>query len=159
MSEQQQLFASTEIVGALASNIMDAEQAKAFSADPKAVFASEANIDTSAIEINVVQNSGKDINLILPFYTQVDEFQAELVKDEKLADIAGGEIIFSLAIFGGFMVGASIAGAMAGATSVTIAIGAGIGATVAAVATGAVALTAVGAGVGTFVKNKKEGNK
>ncbi len=154
-----QLFASTEIVGALASGVMSNDEAKAFSADPKAVLASKANIDASAMDINVVANSDNEVNIALPYYSQITEFQVELVKDEKLADVAGGEIIFALAIFGGFWVGASIAGAMAGATSVTIAIGAGIGATVGAVATGAIALTAVGAGVGTFVKNKKEGNK
>ncbi len=105
------LFPANEIVGALGVSELNAEQAKAFAANPNQAIAA-LGVDTMDIEFKVVENSGKDVHITLPFYTEVDAMHAEMIKDETLNQISGGEIFISIGIVGGIMAGVGIAGAL-----------------------------------------------
>ncbi len=144
MSESKTVFAANEIVAAMADNAMNPEQAQAFSADPHSMIASNANIDLEGIQVNVVQNTGSDVNLILPYYELLESTEAQAVRDRDLNDISGGEIFISLGVLGGVLFGAVVLGASNG-----IVIGC-------AIAGGAIGAAIVGTAIaGTIAGTKK----
>ncbi len=135
------LFPSTEIIGAMACDIMNAEQIKAFALKPETIIASLAEIDVSNLDITVVENSKNDVNIVLPYYSQIETMQAEMLKDESLNNISGGEILISVGITAGLGIGLLIAKAVSAGASVAIAgglVGAAIGASVVASVAGGV---------------------
>lgn len=152
MTHTYKAHATTEIVGALATGIADKDTLKAFSADPHSVMASELNLDVSGVDIQVVENKGNDVNLILPYYEMLDSSEAQAVRDDAMAKISGGEIFISLGIIVGTLAGVAIS------TSTTVMIAGGI--IGGAVGASVVATTVIGgiAG-GTHEKRKAEGKK
>ena len=141
MSESK-IFASTELVGAMAVSAMDKEQAQAFASDPVMV-AARFDIDISNYEISVVKNSNQDINLILPYYASLESIQSEVLQDEKLGNVAGGEIIISIAAIIGGCIGAVVGGT----------VGIGVGAAIGGVTAGVVTACVVGGTVAHIVEN------
>ena len=105
------LFPANEIVGALGVSELTAGQAKAFAANPNQAIAS-LGVDAMGVDFKVVENAGNDVHIALPFYSEIDEMNAEVMKDERLANIAGGEILISIGIVGGMMAGVGIASAL-----------------------------------------------
>ncbi len=104
------LVALNEIVGAVHVPSLSNEQISALKADAIGFLSVNLNIELEG-DISVVENSSSDVHLTLPYYSMVEELQTEMLKDEKLADIVGGEIIISLLVFAGAGVGFLIAGA------------------------------------------------
>ena len=153
------LFPSTEIVGAMASNAMNADEAKAFTADPKAVLASKAKIDASNLNINVVQNSNTDVNLALPYYAMVEEMQAEMLKDESLQKISGGEILVTIGILCGIGGATATIAAIGGAAAVGGAATAGLIVLGAGIAGGVIGATVVAGVAGGVIAGVKENHK
>ncbi len=141
MSESR-IFASTELVGAMATSMMDKEQVKAFTSDPVIVAAS-FDIDISNFEVSVIENSAKDVNLTLPYYESIESVRSEVLQDEKLANVAGGEIIISIAAIIGGCIGAAIGGT----------VGIGVGAAIGGVTAGVVTACVVGGTVAHIVEN------
>ncbi len=145
------LFASTEIIGALTTNNLSAEDAKTFAADPQAAIAA-MGVDVSHIDVKVAQNSENDVSIVLPYYTQVEVFQSEMLKDEKLNNVAGGEIIISLAIIGGVAIGSTVA-VSAGIAGTGVVVAAAIGGAIGGTIAGGIVTAAVVAGA---VEGKKK---
>lgn len=157
MNKPTNLFASTEIVGAIATSGLTASDVEALTADPKSVIESNFDIDVSGLDIKVIENSGNDIILTLPYYSIVEQLQAEALKDESLQDISGGEILITLGILAGIGVtitaGVAITGtAVAGSV---VAVGGLVGGLIG----GAAVAAAAGAGIaeGAKAHQKKKG--
>ncbi len=163
MSDAHNLFPTTELVGALAVSSLDRAELKEFSADPKGAILANTDVDFADIEIKVIENSSNDVNLTLPYYSEIAKIQAELVKDEKLGEVTGGEILFSLSVFFGTIgVACGIGGFTAAGTAFTTAAvlgGVAISAAVVGTATVAVAGTAGLIAGGIHHHNKKKGKK
>ena len=133
------LFASTEIIGALATRKMTDSQVESFAADPNAMIAATANVDISDIKINVIENSSSDIHLALPYYSEVEIMQAEMIKDERLANIAGGEILISIGVIAGTIIGSALGTGLAAS-----AIGATVGGAIGGIAVAGIAASVAG---------------
>lgn len=145
MTETPELFPSTEIVGAILTHQSNSHELNDFANDPHSMLASNFNLDFSNIEFNIVNNTANDVNLGLPFYTEVETIQAELLKDERLQNISGGEIIIALILMGGTLAGIAATGTW---------VGGAVGAAIAGGIAGGVAAVAIGTGLGINAKNK-----
>ncbi len=144
MSAKRDVFASTEIVGALLTRNMNSAEALSFEDDAISYVSSSLNVDVRNVSLSVVRNEGDSVNLILPYYSAIDNFSAQVMDEVDMDSVAGGEIIISLAIFGGVIGGTAIAAVasvgVAAATAITVTAGVAAG----AVAAGAVAGAVVG---------------
>ena len=158
MSDTEKLFPTTELAGAIATNGMDNATLKIFSADPKGEILANTNVDFADIDIKLIENSGNDINLILPYYSEISEIQAIILNDKELKSVSAGEIVFVLTVFFGMIGTACGIGAFtAGGTFTTAAVLGGI-AVSAAVAGGATAAVGgVATAIGTGVHYGKKG--
>ena len=147
------LFFSTEFAGALLSKqcSLSAQLNKDVSDNIKGTLFSLYNIDLADISVKLVKNSHRQVALVLPYYSLLEDISAGVIKDNDINHINGGEIFVSIgtAIF--VLVsaaGATISSAAAGA----IGVGAVVGGSVAvAVAAGGVA-AGIGAGVHAATK-------
>lgn len=127
---EHHLAATTELMGAVILNSLDSETTGQLKADPKATIYAKTNIELSDMEIKVVENTSRDVALILPCYETLERTRADAIADADIAEISAGEIIIS--IIAGALIGSSIAlmaGAASGGTAVFtgIAIGAAVG--------------------------------
>ncbi len=158
------LCATTEIVSAVAYHNIDDKYKNDLITNPKELILNELNIDLSDIDINIVENNNENVNLSLPYYSQVETLKAGELSEEDLEQVTGGEIFFVLLPASiGAAVGAGAAVAFfggAGATVLTTALSVGIA--VGGAAGAAVGITATGsaiAGIYAGEKAKKEGQK
>ncbi len=147
----------TELVGAVLVPTVSKEEVSTFASDPKSFMKSNFDVNLE-MDVNFVENSASEINLALPFYSQVDEISAEALSNEEMTEITGGEILISLFVLGGVGLGAvlgcaaGLTGAALGATMVGVGIAGGlIGATIVG--------TSVAAGVQSAHGNDIHGNK
>ncbi len=138
------LLPLNEITGAILAPQLSQEDVKAISADAAGFIKAKADLDITS-DIKIVENSGNDIHLALPYYSTIETMQSEMVQDENMDGVAGGEILIS--IFAGIGVAIGVgAGVAAGAgvtTGVALAVTGGIiggitGAAVAGTATAAI---------------------
>lgn len=84
-------------------------------------LASQDEIDQTAqnlnIDVNFVSNSNNEVNLTLPFYSDLEEVVARALNEQEAKDVAGGEFIIAsivslVAVVGGT---AALAGGVASA--------------------------------------------
>ncbi len=158
------LCATTEIVSTIAYHNIEDKYKNDLIKNPKEFILKELNIDLSNIDINIVENDNENVNLSLPYYSQVETLKAGALSEEDLENITGGEILFVLlpaSIGAAVGAGAAIAAfggagaaALTTALSVGIAVGGAAGAAVGVAATGGVI-----AGIHAGEKAKKEGHK
>ena len=130
------LLPMNELIGAVVIPALSNEDIQAFKTDANSVLASTCNIDIE-VDVKLVENSNSDVNLALPYYSEVEALRVEMLKDERLNDISGGEIVISIFVVGGALAGFGLASAA----------GAGVLTTLAAISVGSVVGGVVGAGV------------
>lgn len=154
MSNNPNLFAANEIVGAIAVNGLTHAEIEAFASDPRGSIDDLFDIDSN-IAIQVIENTNDEVVLTLPYYSELETMQSQMMSDESLDDVAGGEIIILICAIGGAFAGSAIA---AGSTA-AICAGGIAGAVIGGVAAGAVVAGGVAGGVGGTIaaKNKKRG--
>ena len=146
------LFSSPEMVSLILTDKMSDSVAKDFVTDPKAIIAKHIDYDFDGVAINVVQNTASDIHVSLPYYDFVGDPTANFMHDQELDDVSGGEIIITLFICGGCLIGGAVAAGLGIAGSGGLIVGGVIG--------GAIAAAAVtGAVVGGAVALDKEDEK
>lgn len=95
------IYPTNELSSALLCNFMNEEQIAFFIADPKGVIFSGLNFDVGDTEINIVHNSSAEVHLSLPYYSGLEAISAELISDQNLEEIQGGEIastVFSVIV-------------------------------------------------------------
>lgn len=80
------------------------------------------NIDVSSFDLHVVENSLDSINLVLPYYSLLDNADNIAVADSSLDDVSGGEIGITIALIVGGL-GLLTAGAAATAAGVAATLG------------------------------------
>ncbi len=147
----------TEFVGAVLVPAVSKGEIENFTNDPKSFMKSNYDVNLET-DINFVENSGSEINLALPYYSQVDEISAQALSNEEMIDITGGEILISICVVGGLGIGAAI-GCAAGLSGIAL------GATMAGVgiAGGLIGATVVGASIAAGTQaahgNDIHGNK
>ncbi len=152
------LFPATEVIGSILIQNLSDSDIQTFVTDPKNAIMSSLNIDFSDLDVNVVENNSNEINIVLPFYKDVDTIHAEMLKDEKLADISGGEIAISLGFFFGAIGVACGIGGVVGGVFTTGAIIGGVAITAGVAATAVVAVGGV-AGTAAIIADGESGGK
>ena len=81
-----------ELTGAIGIHNLNDEQYNRFKDDPM-TFLAEFDLDPAGnIKIMAAENSATEINLTLPFYSELDEPKASSLTDDNIKDVAGGEI-------------------------------------------------------------------
>lgn len=148
------LHVSNEILGAVITNNLEASEIKSFIDNPQDAIYSAFDVDVSNIDFKVIENSDKEVNLSLPYYSQLDDIQAKALQDSTMQNISGGEIFVTI----GILSATGIAVGIAAAVGVKMTLGIGLVAgTIGAVAGGAVvaAGTVAGAVEGTKAQKRK----
>ena len=64
------------------------------------------------VNVAVVQNAPGQVHVVLPDYEHQGDMGSDLLSDEKMAQVSGGEIIISVIVAGA--IGVGVAGAIAG---------------------------------------------
>ncbi len=96
MNKKNQVFASSEILGATLTANMSKSDISAFRKDPSSFIASSLNVDTGVVSLSMVENSADTINLALPYYSSLDSLSAELLEDGDVSSVSGGEVIIAI---------------------------------------------------------------
>ena len=157
MTNTFKIYASTEIAGAVLTNELTEKQKQAFATNPKDSMMSVLNLDLSNFNVNVVENTGSDIHIALPYYESLDTVRSEVLADESLSDIAGGEIGVSLAfLFGSIGFAFGIGSVTAGIFSTGAVLG-GVAITSAVAATAVVAVGGVAGTAALFADAESDG--
>ncbi len=167
MNKNGELFVSNELLGATLTVRMSESDVASFAKDPKSFIASSLNFDTGDVSVLMVENDFGTVNLVLPYYADLERISAESVMDGDIGDIAGGEILISIFAICGVAAGTAIAGtlgaaAIAGTGAATalgmgLIIGGGVVGGVAGVATVAT-VAAVGGAAGDAATQGKNLN-
>ena len=94
------IFCSTEVAGALiswqcANNV---QLGCAIKSNAKGAILSTYNIDLTHIHVTIVENTDKQIALILPYYSMVETLSSSTLADAEMSDVDGGEVLFSLGV-------------------------------------------------------------
>lgn len=71
---------------------------------PNQFLKTKFNVDID-IDIQVVCNDSQIINLVLPYYSQIEALQIEMLKDNRLDEIVGGEILVLVGAGAGAAIG------------------------------------------------------
>ncbi len=155
------LFPTNEIVGSMLTPHVSNEALNKFKANPKDAFMSIANIDADIVEnlsIDFCENTSDTFNIVLPYYSAVEDISAYSLSDDETKEIVGGEVLATIAfcILGAL---SAIGGAAAGVVGVTLGVTGSVvlGAAIAAGgATAAIGATVgVGYGIDAGVKKSK----
>ncbi len=91
------LFASTELMGAIAISTLTRKEMREFAENPHGMVASAIGEDVYTLSIQVVENTPDMVHLALPYYGALDKLKAEEVSDKDLDAIVGGEILSTAA--------------------------------------------------------------
>ncbi len=126
------LHPTNELSSVVLSHSFSEEQLDNFAADPKKAIKANFNINFDDVDVSVVRNTASDIHLALPFYSGLGGARSQILSDDDLDSVSGGEVI---------AVGTIVA------TAITVG---AVGGTIAAgvLATGFVAGISVGAAAG-----------
>ncbi len=90
-----------EILGAIGTEKLSTQQVTDFKDDAKRFLHAEANINLNDdFDVNIVDNSANEVNLILPFYDAL-HFEAAQMTDAELQDVSGGEVAIGVIAVGG----------------------------------------------------------
>ncbi len=159
-NEFGKLFASNELMGAILTKDMSIFDIDIFQRDPRSFLSSVSNTDIGDIGLSVIENDFGTVNLVLPYYSELDKVTAQYVNELSLGAVSGGEIIISIlavvGAIGGSIAAASITGATLAAGTAAITAGALVGAGIGiGVGVGATAAIGVGAAAGAAAANDK----
>ena len=109
------LLFTPELGGTLLSNDSNSDNFDSIISNPVEFIKSTYNVDIIS-EIKTVENTDNEINLVLPFYTDLEKLSTSALSENDLDSISGGEIFIStvvigtgLAIWGGIGTGTAAA--------------------------------------------------
>ena len=131
MNKNIKLAPTIEISSALLTPLLTEADLQNINQNPKTFLQSKLNLNAEKVEVQIAFNNANEVNLALPYYSGLENLQAEMLKDQNLDDITGGEIIIALGITVGATVGwglgfsltsAAIGGVIGGALAGTAAV-------------------------------------
>lgn len=139
------LIALNEITGAVLVPALSNEDKQALNADSNSFFKAKLDVDVP-IKVGLVENTDSDVNLTLPYYSELEAIHAEMIKDESMKNISGGEIIITLCVglFGGGALALSIMAGASGGVGLACFLG---GSIAGGLIGGSIAATSIAAGV------------
>ena len=93
------LAATTEITTAILSNNLPQEDQDAITKNPRNYIYSSYSLDMGDnVDLIVAKNDDNTVNLILPYYSNMDKANSEPIDEETLEAVAGGEVIIAVVI-------------------------------------------------------------
>lgn len=93
MSNTKKMVANIEILSDLILSTLSNEDIASFKSDPKSFILANAEQDLTHMDIFVVENNNDEVNISLPYYSDLDSSQVRLIKERDLANVSGGEIV------------------------------------------------------------------
>ena len=105
MNKNIKLAPTIEISSALLTPLLTQADLQSLNQNPTEFLQSKLNLDASKVKVQTAFNNADEINLALPYYSGLENLQAEMLKDNSLDDISGGEIIIALGVTVGATIG------------------------------------------------------
>lgn len=89
---------TTEIGGSYLSHSISSENYNELLANPASYIKAHFNVELPNTQVKTVQNQNNEVNITLPYYSQLDRTASAAMTEDDLETVAGGEILISLAV-------------------------------------------------------------